>query len=453
MTEQEILQALGVGEQRDWEFKSAQGGLPRSLWETYSAMANTDGGVIVLGVKENDEAYVVLGLENLRKLKNDFWNTINNCGKVSRNLLSNDDVSDISVEGNDLLAVRVPRAGRRERPVYVGQNPIDGTYRRNFEGDYRCRPDEVGRMLADQSEDSFDDRILELFDIDDLDEASVRQYRAECSNRQPEHPWRDLDGLGFLRKIGAYRKDRRSGEEGITVAGLLMFGAEEAIRDPDAVPDFHLDYRERLSDDPAVRWTDRVTADGTWVCNLFQFFRRVIRLLLQDLKLPFEMETTVVRRRGDAIVHESIREALVNSLIHADYKGQGGVVVERHRDRFVFSNPGTLLLDMEQVLAGGVSECRNKSLQTMFTHWGYGERAGSGMDKIRGGWDAQRWRSPIFTESFRPDRVGLEMPMVSLLPQESVERLHEWFGADFDTLGAIETQAMVTARIEGGVSN
>ncbi|MFN5436932.1 MAG: ATP-binding protein, partial [Planctomyces sp.] len=175
------------------------------------------------------------------------------------------------------------------------------------------------------------------------------------------------------------------------------------------------------------RWTDRVWPDGTWTANLFQFFERAYPRVVRDLRIPFQLasqqDVSLFQRHDDTIVHEAIREAFVNALIHADYRGQGGIVIERYRDRLEFSNPGTLLLGIDQILKGAVSECRNRTLQGMFAMLGYGEKAGSGIDKIRQGWASQKWRWPQIQELQRPDRVRLVLPMVSLLPEESVGRL------------------------------
>jgi ATP-dependent DNA helicase RecG len=443
----DILTRLDWTENEDLEFKSAKGGLPLSLWETYSAMANTHGGVILLGVEDDG---TVGGVPNPDRIKKSFWDTINNRGKVSANLLTDADLAQIDHERGAILAIHIPQASRYQRPVYLGQNPLTGTYRRNFEGDYHCTEQEVSRMLSDRAEQPADSRILEHFTLDDLDRPSLQQYRQRFASHKPTHPWLSEDDTGLLAKLGGWRRDRRSGLEGVTVAGLLMFGRDEAIRE--ALPLYHVDYREKLSDDPQVRWTDRLTIDGTWSANLFQFYLKVIQRLSQDLKLPFQLDSDLFRR-GEAIVHEAIREALVNALLHADYQGQGGIVVEKYKDRFEFSNPGTLLISLEQLLRGNVSECRNKSLQTMFMMIGGAEKAGSGVDKIRQGWESQHWRSPMVREQMQPDRVQWVLPMISLIPESSLTRLKELFGARFGKFTKLEVQALVTADIEGAVDN
>ena len=117
------------------EAKKALGGLPKSIWETYSAFANTYGGIILLGVEESaDKSFHVIDLPDPEKLIKEFWDAINNPNKVSVNILSSRDVFVQVVEGNHIVVINVPRAERFYKPVYVEGNPLS-TYRRNGEGD------------------------------------------------------------------------------------------------------------------------------------------------------------------------------------------------------------------------------------------------------------------------------------------------------------------------------
>jgi len=443
----ELILTLEWVESNDLELKSAKGGLPKSLWETYSAMANTDGGIILLGVEDDGK---ITGLTDVAKLKKSLWDTVNNKSKVSINLLADKDIQLMDQPEGQLLAIRIPRATRHQRPVFLGNNPLNGTYRRNYEGDYKCTEQEVGRLLADRSEEPSDSHILSNFTLEDLDATSLQQYRQRFASHKPTHPWLSEDDQGLLKKLGGWRLDRQTGQQGLTLAGLLMFGRDEALRE--ALPGYHLDYREILNDNPDERWSDRLYPDGTWHANLFQFYLKVVLRLTGDLKLPFALNKDLFRK-GEGPVHEGIREALVNALIHADYHGIGGILVEKHRDRFVFTNPGTLLISIDQLLQGNISECRNKSLQTMFLMLGAAEKAGSGVDKIRTGWESQHWRQPLVNELTQPDRVRWVLPMLSLIPDSSLDRLQKQFGNTFKACSKLEVQALVTADLEGSLDN
>lgn len=134
------------------EAKQALGGLPESIWETYSAFANAEGGVILLGVEElSDKSLHALDLLDPQWLIDDLRTILNDPMRVSANILAEEDVQIHQVDGKRIIAITVPKADPSQKPVYIENDPYRGTYRRCGEGDYRCDREEVDAMLRQQS--------------------------------------------------------------------------------------------------------------------------------------------------------------------------------------------------------------------------------------------------------------------------------------------------------------
>ena len=451
----EYLESLLIqNESDDLEFKSAAGGFPGSFWDTYSAFANTDGGTIVLGVQEKKGKFFLDNLteEQIEKYRKDFWNNVNNPSTISRNLMKKEDVVIGNYKGFAFMLFFVPRAPRELRPVYRTSAPYKGTYKRNYEGDYRCTEQEVQRMFADADDSCpIDSRILKNYTIEDIDKDALAGYRQLFKVSNPDHPWHTLNDLDLLRMLGGYRKDRQTGEEGFTVAGLLMFGKTQSITDVECMPHFFPDYQEHLTEDEDIRWTNRICADGAWEANLFNFYQRVLPRLQAALPKPFKLEGNI--RQEETPAHVAVREALINLCIHADYSINASLVVRHELHRFVFSNPGTLLVSLNQYYTGGESVCRNKSLQKMFSLIGVAEKAGSGADKIMKGWRETNWKSPNIYEQQEPDKVVLEMPMESFLSEKAKAKLSEKFGIIANSFDHHVLSILALTCDEGFVTN
>lgn len=429
--------------------QDGKGEVPKDFWPTYSAMANAHGGVVLLGVREKSGVFSLAGIENPAKVRSDLFNTLNNPGKVSVNLLSDTDVLEVHLDGKTILAVQIPAATRKQKPVFLHGHPLGNTYRRLNDGDRRCDEETVKRMLAEQVEDERDARILVGYGMEDIDQESLRIYRQMLKDEKPGHPFLEQDDFEFLKSLRGWRRDRQTGEAGLTLGGLVMFGKWSAIQD--ALPHYFLDYQERPEAKTELRWVDRLVPDGTWTGNLFEFYRRVYRKLTIDLKVPFSLKDG--QRQDDTPVHEALREALVNTLVHADYTGRVSVLVVKRPDMFGFRNPGGLRLPIEQVIRGGESDCRNRILHQMFLLIGLSERGGSGMPRIYGGWKSQHWRPPALTEKDEPEQTLLMLQMADLLPESILLQLRERFGTQFDALDYTGRLVMATAAMERVVSH
>lgn len=444
LTLQKLLEKLQLGEGVDFEVKLASQGLPSSVWETFSAFANTLGGYIVLGIRQSKDNYFIEGVPDTAPLIKQFWDLLNNPNKVSSNFLTNEDIKTYSIDGRQIIVIHVSVAPRHKRPVYISGNPYTGTYKRHHEGDYVCEEGEVKRLLRDASDEPFDKTVIKELGVEAFDQDSINQFKNRFSARSPGHPFLAKDQKDFLQAIGAWDHDLRTKREGPTLAGLLMFGKENIIKK--VHPYYFLDYQEILTTDPDTRWTHRISLDGTWEGNLFQFSQKVFARLVSDLDVPFKVDKDAVRL-DESRVHEALREALINTLIHADHSASKNIKILKKKDHFLFINPGRLRIPLRSLYQGGTSDCRNPALQRLFGFLGWGERAGSGFQKILQAWRGQNWVRPFVHEDIELGTTVVLLSLISIIPEKISHDLIKRFGNDFVGLSELERSLLIWTSI------
>lgn len=365
----------------DIEYKAAEKGLPRSFWETYSAFANTNGGVIILGYDERDKENPIKGFKNPQPIYDQLLNDANNLNKVSFNLLTDDDVliKPIKDSKRSLIIVNIREAPYSAKPVHIGKE-IGNSYIRLGEGDRKVSKHQLKYLLS-SSHDDIDSQILPNFDISDINLETVERYRSRLINQ--DEKYKDYSVEELLISIGAYKKDRNGdGTYRLTSGGLLFFGKYNSITD--RFPHFQLDYFEKDSNlNP--RWIDRVsTGDAGYPdLNMFDFLLIVMDKLAATVKEPFILdENSKTRIPFKRDLEESLREALVNCLMHAYYDADFPIKITALPDYYEFKNPGNMRVSIDEFIKGNNSVTRNPTIATLLRKIGLSEKAGSGGQKI-----------------------------------------------------------------------
>lgn len=376
----ELHKLLEIKEDSNIELKKAKNQVPKSFWETYSAFANTDGGIVIFGVDEKSRE--VTGVSDAYKLRDDLFNNINNPNKVSNNIISNEDIKIIKLKNElEIIIIEIPEAPYNLKPIYLNSNPREA-YERLGDGDRKLSSEKYKALVVGSKKET-DNELLKNYSIDDLDEESLEMYRDELYEQSNNKKYKDIGFREMLIELGAIRKDRQGENKYmLTTGGLLFFGKYTAITD--RFPGFQLDYFEKGSS-LDTDWVDRVsTGDMEYPdLNIYKFFKIILEKLNLTIKDTFILEEESKSRlpyKSDLFT--SVREALVNAIMHSYYDSDKPIKITAYKDYYEFVNPGKMRVTVEEFIHGGTSDIRNHTISSIMRRIGYSEKAGSGGPRI-----------------------------------------------------------------------
>ena len=399
-----IEEAQSLEESQSIELKEAQGGLPNSLWETYSSFCNTSGGRIYLGIREmKPKPNLIFGVNEPEKILTDFFALLRNKNKISAAYVSENDVQVFSLGGKSVIEINVPEAPRNAKPVYLNNN-LALSYVRFKDGDHLMDEGERRSFLIDNSTESYDlqPNVFALA-MGDVNIETLHRYRAEMNAKNPKNIYKELNDEDYLKGIGCLVKDV-NGKSVLTNAAVLFFTSY-----PKIIRLFNyylLDYR--LAKDPADKWKDRLVSDDlSWSGNMFDFYLSVYERIIPYLPKPYRFENGA--DVGNAELQDALKEALANALSNYALPLSESLLVLNEGDRILFRNPGRIKVGLSQALRGGKSVPRNVGIITLFRLIGVADKAGTGIPKIFKAAEDFSLPQPLLTEQTCPEETLLTL--------------------------------------------
>lgn len=376
---EKIRSLLQQGEGLKIEFKEAQGGMPKSVYETVCAFSNTQGGEILLGVKDNGDV-VGIAPHQISQLKKDFANTINNPAKNHPPLYLS--IEPIVFEEKHILYINVPESAEVHRCC----NKI---FVRNEDGDYdiTSQQAQVAALYLRKQTSYSENQIFKYARLDDLRQDLIAKARKMAVIRDANHPWKELDDFELLKSASLYKRDVQTGEEGITLAGLLLLGKDEVIAS--VLPHFKTDLIMRVKD--IGRYDDRDDVRT----NLIDSYDRIMAFVSKHLPSPFYLEGTA---RLD-IRNIIFREIAVNLLVHREYTNHYPAKLVIEKDRIFTENGNKPYIHGNINPEMNTPYPKNPTIARFFKEIGLADELGSGVRKITQYAEAYAGNQPILTDS------------------------------------------------------
>ncbi|MEP6672789.1 MAG: RNA-binding domain-containing protein [Chthoniobacter sp.] len=380
MTLEELKVRLKQIEWRDIEYKEATQDVPKRIYKTVSAFANTVGGWVVFGIQEKDGQFTIKGVANADELQGSFIGTLRQKGKFSCAISFKEDV--LIDEAGTVLVFYIPEVHRAHKPVHV-DGRIDESYVRKGGTTQMCNRDEIEAFFRDAATEHHEDRAVEALDVATcFDADSMKWYRHFFGERHAGHETEAKTDLEFLEHFGLVVS-----VEGVlrpTRAAILLFGTSAAMHRvlSRQVVDFFIFQCTKADRLPEQRWDDRIESLSEG--NLLKAWQRIVEVYrTRFAESRFELDATSMQRKGTPPDYLAFREAVLNLLIHQDYGDQTRkATLTLYADEVEFWNPGASFVSGEEFFKPGDKPVRNTRLRAMLTRIGIGEQANTGIRNI-----------------------------------------------------------------------
>ena len=346
----------------DLEFKSGRDQLPKSVYETVCAFLNRHGGTLLLGVAD-DGSIPGIDPDALERIRKDFVTAINNPQKLTPPMYLS--ISTAELDDKVLLHIYVPESSQVHR--------CNGRiYDRNEDADLDITDHtvQVARLYQRKQATYSENRIYPFIRPGSLRMDLIDQCRRQIRLNRKHHAWANMDDTALLQSAQLIRSDPETGESGVTLAGVMLFGHDEQIRR--VCPAHRTDLLLRKVD------TDRYDDRDLVITNLIDSYDRILAFIQKHLPDPFYLEGIERRSLRDHI----FREVASNMLIHREYAAGAVSRLIIEYGRVVTDNPsrphGFGTLDPETC----VPYQKNPVLSAFFREIGRADELGSGMRKM-----------------------------------------------------------------------
>lgn len=359
---EKIKALIAQGEGLKVEFKEAQGGVPKSIYETICSFSNTQGGEILLGVSDTG---IITGInkEKSSQIQKDIANTINNTSKFHPPLYLS--IEETEIEGRLILYILVPVSSE----VHTCCGKI---YVRNADADLDIthQPKRIAELYINKDNSYSENNIFPGIKISDLRLDLIEKCRKMAINRQPDHPWKDMDNEQLLKSAGLYKKDFNSQKEGYTLACALLFGKDEVIQS--ILPHYKTDLILRVKD--FERFDDRDDVRT----NLIESYDRIMSFVNKHLPSPFYLDGDI-RKDLRGIL---FREITVNLLMHREFPNHYPAKLVIEHDKIITENGNKPYICGNINPDNNTPYPKNPTIARFFKEIGWAEELGSGIRKI-----------------------------------------------------------------------